>query len=55
MNDCDNYIHKHYVLILSSKKHEGDSSGSENDSAKINFFPHKDIIFDLLLKKSKII
>ena len=34
MNNDNNYIHKYYILFLSSKNNEDASSGSEYDSEK---------------------
>ena len=54
MKDHDNFIHKYYLPLFWSNNHEDVSSGSEYDSAKLTVRRHENIIFDLLLNKSKI-
>ena len=50
MNKDENFIHKYYALY----HNEDVSSGSENYSAKRRVCSNKNIIFDVLLNKSKI-
>ena len=53
MNDGDNYIHKYYTSFLSSKIHEDVSTGTEYYSSKQIVRCQKNVLLDLLLKKSK--
>ena len=53
MNDEKTFIRKYYAPFLLSKNNEDVSSGSEYYSAKRRVRRNKNIIFDLLLNKSK--